>query len=85
MGDRSKAAPTVTMDDLLKTNTDSGSSDSVVEGEKRKSDASFKASVKNSIITPLKSFSKKRARKRWGFWWSTYQPKQNHNQLDGRK
>ena len=61
MGDRSKAAPPITTDNLLESDADSGLSDSVVEESqtKRKSDASSKASTKISRKTPPNSSSKK--------------------------
>ena len=59
MGDRSKASPPVMTDDFLESDADSILSDSVVEATKRKSDASSRASTKNSKRTPPNSSSKK--------------------------
>ena len=87
MGDRSKASPPVTTDDLLESDADSVLSDSVVEATKRKSDASSRASTKNSKRTPpnLSSKKPKKIRMTWGYWRTTYQPKRIPKQLDGKR
>ena len=88
MGDRSKAAPLVTTDDLMESDADSGVSDSVVESAtKRKSDASSRASTRISKKSPANSSTKKQKRtlKTWAFWQITFPTRRSPNQLDRRK
>ena len=89
MGDRSKATPPVTTDNLLESDAESGLSDSVVEemATKRKSDVSSRASTKTSRKTPPNSSSKKTRKntEKLASLRSICQPKQSHKQLDGRK
>ena len=88
MGDRSKASPPVTTDDLLELDAESGLSDSVVEAAtKRKSDASSRASTKTSKkphpTPPVKNPG--RMQKKLASLLTTCLPKRSRKQPDGRK